>query len=57
LLRREEDEDVRAKWASDRAHAVQSGVFGFPTFVYDGEIYWGQDNLTFLERHLAGERP
>jgi 2-hydroxychromene-2-carboxylate isomerase len=57
LLRREQDEDVRAKWALDRAHAVQSGVFGFPTFVYDGEIYWGQDNLPFLERHLAGERP
>jgi 2-hydroxychromene-2-carboxylate isomerase len=57
LLKRELDEDVRAKWALDRAHAVQSGVFGFPTFVYGGEIYWGQDNLPFLERHLAGERP
>ncbi|MGO4567526.1 2-hydroxychromene-2-carboxylate isomerase [Rhizobium sp. 2YAF20] len=56
LLRREQDEDVRAKWASDRAHAVQLGVFGFPTFRHDGELYWGQDNLPFLERHLAGEQ-
>ncbi|WP_114943190.1 2-hydroxychromene-2-carboxylate isomerase [Microvirga calopogonii] len=54
LLRREQDEDVRAKWASDRAHAIQAGVFGFPTYGYDGEIYWGQDNLPFLERHLSG---
>lgn len=57
LLSRERTEDVRAKWALDRAHAVVSGVFGFPTYGYDGEIYWGQDNLPFLERHLSGERP
>ncbi|MGO7668347.1 2-hydroxychromene-2-carboxylate isomerase, partial [Rhizobium ruizarguesonis] len=23
----------------------------------DGEIYWGQDNLPFLERHLNGDNP
>jgi len=55
LLRREHDEDVRAKWASDRAHSIETGVFGFPTYAYDGEIYWGQDSLPFLERHLAGD--
>lgn len=57
LLRRESATDVAEKWASDRDHAVKSGVFGFPTFGYDGEIYWGQDNLPFLEQHLKGERP
>lgn len=57
LGRRETDEDVRAKWAADRSHAVASGVFGFPTYGYDGELYWGQDSLPFLERHFAGEKP
>ncbi|AOF92730.1 DsbA family protein [Sinorhizobium sp. RAC02] len=57
LGRRESDEDVRAKWSADRSHAAASGVFGFPSYRYDGELYWGQDNLPFLERHLAGERP
>lgn len=57
LLKRQADEDVRAKWAADREHALKSGVFGFPTFLYDSEIYWGQDNLPFLERHVAGDRP
>ncbi|MBZ7927377.1 DsbA family protein (plasmid) [Ensifer adhaerens] len=57
LVRREADEDVKAKWADDRNHAVASGVFGFPTYRYDGELYWGQDNLFFLERHLGGDRP
>jgi 2-hydroxychromene-2-carboxylate isomerase len=54
LLKREQDEDVSAKWASDRTYATQAGVFGFPTYAYGAEIYWGQDNLPFLERHLAG---
>ena len=57
LLKRQADQDVRAKWAADREHALKSGVFGFPTFLYDSEIYWGQDNLPFLERHVAGDRP
>jgi 2-hydroxychromene-2-carboxylate isomerase len=55
LLTREKDEDVKAKWTLDRAHAVQAGVFGFPTYGYDNEIFWGQDNLPILERHLAGD--
>ncbi|MGF6176158.1 2-hydroxychromene-2-carboxylate isomerase [Ensifer sp. 4252] len=57
LLGRESAGDVAEKWVSDRDYAVKSGVFGFPTFVYDSEIYWGQDNLPFLEQHLEGERP
>jgi 2-hydroxychromene-2-carboxylate isomerase len=55
LWRREQDNDVRAKWASDRAYATRAGVFGFPTYAYDTELYWGQDNLPFLERHIAGD--
>ncbi|MGG7538595.1 2-hydroxychromene-2-carboxylate isomerase [Rhizobium sp. 12,4] len=57
LLRRQADDDVQNKWSADRVHARDSGVFGFPTYVHDGEIYWGQDNLPFLERHLRGDRP
>lgn len=57
LLKRQADDDVQDKWTGDRIHARDSGVFGFPTYRYDGEIYWGQDNLPFLERHLAGDKP
>jgi len=57
LLARESADDVTAKWSSDREHAVKSGVFGFPTFTYDNEIYWGQDNLPFLQQHLEGKKP
>lgn len=57
LLARESAPDVAGKWTSDRERAVKSGVFGFPTFGFDGEIYWGQDSLPFLEQHLNGDRP
>ena len=29
------------------------GVFGAPSYVIDGEIFWGQDRLDFVERALA----
>jgi 2-hydroxychromene-2-carboxylate isomerase len=32
--------------------AVDAGVFGAPSYVVDGEIFWGQDRLDYLERRL-----
>jgi carboxymethylenebutenolidase len=28
-------------------------VFGAPSYVIDGEIFWGQDRLDFVQRRLA----
>jgi 2-hydroxychromene-2-carboxylate isomerase len=39
---------------SDEAQAL--GVFGAPSFVLDGVIYWGQDRLGFVDRALAKKR-
>ena len=36
--------------------ATAAGVFGVPTHRYQDELYWGQDSLPFLERHLRGEK-
>ncbi|MBP2510727.1 2-hydroxychromene-2-carboxylate isomerase [Agrobacterium tumefaciens] len=36
--------------------AREAGVFGVPTYRYQDELYWGQDSLPFLERHLRGEK-
>ena len=33
--------------------AIESGVFGAPFFIIDGERFWGQDRLDFVERKLA----
>jgi carboxymethylenebutenolidase len=33
--------------------AIDAGVFGAPSYVVNGEIFWGQDRLDFVERVLA----
>jgi 2-hydroxychromene-2-carboxylate isomerase len=33
--------------------AIEVGVFGAPSYVVDGEIFWGQDRLDFVERKLS----
>ena len=33
--------------------AITLGVFGAPTYVVHGELFWGQDRLDFLQRRLA----
>ena len=42
------------KREADTKRAIEQGVFGAPSFVIDGEIFWGQDRLDFVERKLAG---
>jgi 2-hydroxychromene-2-carboxylate isomerase len=32
--------------------AIDAGVFGAPSYVVDGEIFWEQDRLDFLERRV-----
>ena len=39
------------------ADAVEAGVFGAPSYVLDGEIFWGQDRLDLLADALASGRP
>ncbi len=38
--------------AADTQAALARGVFGAPSYVIGDEIYWGQDRLEFVERHL-----
>jgi 2-hydroxychromene-2-carboxylate isomerase len=37
--------------------ALADGVFGSPSYVLDGEVFWGQDRLELLEAALASGRP
>jgi len=38
--------------AADSEAAVKRGVFGAPSYLYDKQIFWGQDRLDFLDRAL-----
>ena len=46
---------VQARYEADSQRAIEAGVFGAPTYVVDGEMFWGQDRLDFLQRRLLGE--
>ncbi|WP_090044273.1 2-hydroxychromene-2-carboxylate isomerase [Limnohabitans sp. 2KL-27] len=44
---------VQERYESHTQSAIDAGVFGAPSYVVDGEIFWGQDRLDFVERALA----
>ena len=46
--------DTRARYYAHTQAAIDAGVFGAPTYVVGGELFWGQDRLDFLARRLAG---
>lgn len=35
-----------------RGQAEEAGIFGVPTFVFDGELFWGGDRLGLLRERL-----
>jgi len=39
------------------AEAIALGVFGVPSFVVSGELFWGHDRLDHLGARLSGELP
>ena len=59
LQREENSPRVQALYAQYSREAEELGVFGAPTYVLNGERFWGQDRLDFLDRALANsvQRP
>ena len=53
LLAKAATDEVRAEWNSNKDDALKLGIFGTPNYVLNGEIFWGQDRLEFLDRALA----
>jgi carboxymethylenebutenolidase len=45
--------DISARYAALTKEAIDRGVFGAPSYIVDGELFWGQDRLDFLDRKLA----
>jgi 2-hydroxychromene-2-carboxylate isomerase len=45
--------EVAATYARYTQEAIAAQVFGAPSYVVNGEVFWGQDRLDFLERRLA----
>jgi 2-hydroxychromene-2-carboxylate isomerase len=45
--------DIQERYDAYTQAAIETGVFGAPSYVIDGEIFWGQDRLDFVQRRLA----
>jgi carboxymethylenebutenolidase len=43
---------VEARYQAHTQEAIDAGVFGAPTYCVDGELFWGQDRLDFVQRRL-----
>ena len=45
--------ETQARYDAHTQAAIDAGVFGAPTWVVDGELFWGQDRLDFVARKLG----
>ncbi|MBC7804335.1 MAG: 2-hydroxychromene-2-carboxylate isomerase [Candidatus Parcubacteria bacterium] len=52
LATAEDSKTVQSLYKAYSNEAEHLGVFGAPTYVLQGERYWGQDRLDFLDRRL-----
>jgi 2-hydroxychromene-2-carboxylate isomerase len=52
FLARIERADVKEKLKANTEGAIARGVFGAPTFFVNGEMFFGQDRLDFVEEAL-----
>jgi 2-hydroxychromene-2-carboxylate isomerase len=53
LARRAAAAEIAERFKALTQEAIERQVFGAPTYVYRGELFWGQDRLDFLDRALA----
>ena len=52
-LEQSHSQAAQVRYEANTQAAIEAGVFGAPSYVIDGEIFWGQDRLGFVERTLA----
>jgi 2-hydroxychromene-2-carboxylate isomerase len=53
LVKSSETPGVQAQYDANTDEAMSASVFGAPWFIVDGDSYWGQDRLDFVERALS----
>lgn len=47
-------DDVKAELKASAGEAIALGVFGVPSLVVDGKVFWGFDALPMLREYLSG---
>ena len=56
LVARAEDSAIKEALRALTDEALARGLCGAPSFVVDGELFWGQDRIGFVERAIRGWR-
>lgn len=57
LVEKMESKNARIELKQNNEQALQRELFGVPSFVVDGEMFWGNDSVKYLEMHLKGTDP
>lgn len=47
-----ESEKINKVYLENSNDAIKENIFGAPTYVYNNELYWGQDRLEYLEEKI-----
>jgi 2-hydroxychromene-2-carboxylate isomerase len=47
--------EVKLRLQQQTERAIELGLFGVPSMVVDGEVFWGQDALPMLRAYLDGD--
>lgn len=55
LLKSSQTAGVLAEYEKNTDEALAANVFGAPWYIVDGEGFWGQDRLDFVERALRAQ--
>ena len=45
-------EEIINEYKNNTEEALSNNVWGSPTFIYNNELFWGQDRIDFLERAI-----
>lgn len=57
LVERARTQEAKDRLRRQTEEAIAAGAFGVPTMIVDRELFWGHDDLEFLDRFLEGKDP
>jgi 2-hydroxychromene-2-carboxylate isomerase len=52
IIEQAKSDEVNNQYIKNKEEAIQNNVWGAPTFIYNHELFWGQDRIEFLERAI-----
>jgi 2-hydroxychromene-2-carboxylate isomerase len=57
LIARSQQPECKAQLRNQTDQAIADGVFGVPTMAVGYELFWGYDDMAFLQRFIDGTDP